>query len=112
MYYIESEIEFISGISKLKLNFHRVSNLSVDYINNEFEFDIASYSSKNSFLSGEDASNITHLLLNVTDISYTQDLNRSALLSLISLPGTLFSGKEIKKDYLIKSTSQLGNKQE
>lgn len=103
MYYVEKEIQVTAGIEIKTLRFFRIIQLRFDYLNTEFEIQIAGYKSKEEFKKNPKgpASKIFSIIVDYTDEEqdYNVDPNLFAWRKLISGSSTIFYKAEIKKAY-------------
>ena len=98
MYYINKEIQFVSGIEVNTYGFHFISRYQVDFINGITEIQISSSKSINEWINNNYSSPYVSLF-EINEVpNFDQDPVNWILRKLVTKETTLFYGCEIIND--------------
>lgn len=98
MYYINKEIQFVSGIEVNTYGFHFISRYQVDFINGITEIQISSSKSINEWINNNYSSPYVSLF-EINEVpNFDQDPVNWILRKLVTKETTLFHGCEIIND--------------
>ncbi|WKS98726.1 hypothetical protein NYR30_06630 [Gallibacterium salpingitidis] len=94
MYYLKKDVSFTQGVTTKRLQYHAISQIRVDYINNELEVQIASSVTEDD-IAHYRAEHISALLLNNVFLSDVDNLIVWALHYLVTYEDGLLHNAEI-----------------
>lgn len=94
IYFFKKEISMLSGITSNVRKYHTISQIRVDFINNELEVQIASFETESDFINMKNGL-ITGLLIDDVSLPQNSAIVLSAMQLLSINQDSIFRGEEI-----------------